>query len=178
MSLAMPVDSWVVTEYVNDDVAVSGTSGPYDPPPWRRLGRFLSDNLSLGIGVHRDVRPRAAITAEAERFLPVIETMISWSDKPDDWFGGARRPSISTIQRALLALWANDFHGPLPDVRPAVDGGVMFAWRRGEEQIELEVEPGGTIVTMAAIGDVIETDETDDVAAPMVRTLLLRLAGD
>ncbi len=159
-------DSWVAQEYIPVAAPVEGErkasvvqwgySGPSER--WDYMGR-----------------PKATVSRQAKHLIPILEVMMSWATKPDHWFGEVRRPMRRTMQRAVDLLAANHFIAPLPMVRPTAGGGVQFEWGDDDHSIEIEVLENGTVVLMEQNGDELHTDETGDLLAPAVQSLLERI---
>ena len=98
-----------------------------------------------------------------EHLWPVVERVLELVELPADWDSyGAKRVGTEQARRALVLLLHHRYRGPLPAVTPTASGGLQFEWTDGDDGVEIEVEPDGTLgILIDRGGEMIEADTTD-----------------
>ena len=75
-----------------------------------------------------------------DRLIELSRLRVNW-----DSYGGrpVRAEALVRARKLLSNLQVGDF--PMPHVSPVPDGGLVFHWRVADRDLEIEIEPNGTI---------------------------------
>jgi hypothetical protein len=109
-------------------------------------------------------RPEELLVAQVPTWLPnVVTKLAALLDLQSNWDShGARPISMTTARNALeLLLRLRDLCLPSPNVVPTAQGGIQFEWSRAGLELELELEPRGTMVALFDDSDRAESWERE-----------------
>lgn len=124
----------------------------YRTPAWSSPGTEADENTLV-------------VPANLARTVVQLRTLL---DLPPGWDSyGSRRVHPQAVIGAIELLTTARWTGELPEVSPMASGGVQLEWNNGDDGVELDVFPDGSVSILVDVaGDVSErrVARTDDPA--------------
>lgn len=104
-----------------------------------------------------------------------LKTLLEFGNLQNNWDTyGSPPPTKLAIKRALKLV--TDFlmdDDPMPQIVPVSGGGIQFAWRKQDREVNLDILPDGRMEYVKSLGDnILEVNENFALDWGKVRSML------